>query len=88
MARRRVAITGLGALTPLGPHLESSWRGILDGKCGIVSVRDEIHHPTDQRYQGLPSLVAAVIPRQTGTKDWAFDASKYLEEWVGGSLLE
>ena len=37
---RRVVITGLGAITPIGNNTEEFWKGIKDGKCGI----DEITH--------------------------------------------
>lgn len=37
---RRVVITGLGAITPIGNNTEEFWNGIKDGKCGI----DEITH--------------------------------------------
>ena len=32
---KRVVITGLGAITPLGNNVEEFWKGIKDGKCGI-----------------------------------------------------
>ena len=32
---RRVVITGLGVVTPLGNDLETYWKNLLDGKCGI-----------------------------------------------------
>ena len=32
---RRVVITGLGAVTPLGNNVETTWKGILAGECGI-----------------------------------------------------
>ena len=32
--RRRVVITGLGALTPLGSDVESSWEGLIAGRSG------------------------------------------------------
>src|SRR5437867_13121581 len=32
--RRRVVITGLGAVTPLGPSVESSWEGLVAGRSG------------------------------------------------------
>jgi 3-oxoacyl-[acyl-carrier-protein] synthase II len=34
-ARRRVVVTGMGLLTPLGNDVESSWAGLLDGRPGI-----------------------------------------------------
>lgn len=37
---RRVVITGLGAITPIGNNTEEFWKGIKAGKCGI----DEITH--------------------------------------------
>jgi 3-oxoacyl-[acyl-carrier-protein] synthase II len=32
---RRVVITGLGVVTPLGNDLETYWKNLIDGKCGI-----------------------------------------------------
>src|SRR5690625_3298769 len=37
---RRVVITGLGAITPIGNNTKELWEGIKAGKCGI----DEITH--------------------------------------------
>lgn len=35
---RRVVITGLGALTPIGNNVEEFWKGIKKGKCGIDNI--------------------------------------------------
>lgn len=35
MAKRRVVVTGLGMLTPLGNDVASSWQGLQQGKSGI-----------------------------------------------------
>ena len=35
MSKRRVVISGLGILSPLGNDLASSWQGIVDGRSGI-----------------------------------------------------
>ncbi|HST44870.1 MAG TPA: beta-ketoacyl-ACP synthase II [Luteimonas sp.] len=35
MSKRRVVITGLGILSPLGNDLASSWEGIVNGRSGI-----------------------------------------------------
>lgn len=36
MTKRRVVITGLGAVTPLGNTVSSTWQGILAGQSGIA----------------------------------------------------
>ena len=35
---RRVVITGLGAITPIGNDVNSFWNGIKEGKCGIDEI--------------------------------------------------
>ena len=35
--KRRVVVTGLGALTPLGNSAQESWEGAIAGKSGIGS---------------------------------------------------
>src|ERR1700757_2726261 len=35
MSRRRVVVTGLGLVTPLGTGVESSWTGVVAGKSGV-----------------------------------------------------
>ena len=36
---KRVVITGLGCISPLGNDVNTMWSGLLDGKCAI----DYIH---------------------------------------------
>ncbi|MCB0746709.1 MAG: beta-ketoacyl-ACP synthase II [Ignavibacteriae bacterium] len=38
MNRRRVVITGMGALTPIGNNLEDFWSGLLSGKSGAAPI--------------------------------------------------
>lgn len=44
---RRVVITGLGAITPIGNNTKEFWEGIKEGKCGI----DEITHFDTSEYK-------------------------------------
>ena len=41
MDLRRVVITGLGALTPLGNDPQSFWEGMCEGKSGAGRAREE-----------------------------------------------
>ncbi|MCL4124031.1 UNVERIFIED_CONTAM: hypothetical protein GTU68_066243 [Idotea baltica] len=38
MSRRRVVVTGMGMLSPLGNDVASSWSGILAGKSGVNTI--------------------------------------------------
>lgn len=38
MVQRRVVVTGLGALTPLGLNVKDSWQGLKEGKSGAAPV--------------------------------------------------
>ena len=53
--RRRVVVTGIGAVTPLGPDAPSTWAAMREGRSAIGPVRTI---PTD----GLRCAVAAEIP--------------------------
>ena len=35
---RRVVVTGMGAITPIGNNVEEYWKGLQDGKCGIDTI--------------------------------------------------
>ena len=35
---KRVVVTGLGAITPIGNNVEDFWNGIKEGKCGIDTI--------------------------------------------------
>ncbi|KTD09459.1 beta-ketoacyl-ACP synthase II [Legionella jamestowniensis] len=48
MIKRRVVVTGLGMLTPVGLNVEQTWRNILAGKSGVGMVEgfDTTDYPT------------------------------------------
>ena len=53
MSKRRVVVTGMGMLSPVGNTVESSWKALLEGQSGIVNIEhfDATNFPT--RFAGL-----------------------------------
>lgn len=52
MALRRVVVTGLGVVTPLGSTLPVFWQNLISGRSGIVSLQDQSgssQSPQEQR---------------------------------------
>lgn len=35
---RRVVVTGMGAITPIGNTVDEFWKGIKSGECGIDEI--------------------------------------------------
>lgn len=44
---RRVVVTGLGALTPLGHSLQESWTNLLKGNCGLLPTTELPNYEQD-----------------------------------------
>ena len=82
---KRVVVTGLGAVTPLGAHAQNSWRNLIASHCGIVNLSQKVHEPTGTAFAGLPSLVAGVVPKGINEGEW--DISSILTESVCVSTL-
>ena len=36
---RRVVVTGMGAVTPVGIGVEKFWKSLVEGKCGIDKIQ-------------------------------------------------
>ncbi|MEX0338376.1 MAG: beta-ketoacyl-ACP synthase II [Arenibacterium sp.] len=67
---RRVVVTGLGLVTPLGDGVETSWSRILDGQSGAGPI-------TQFDPEGLATTYACEVPRGDGS-DGTFNADTYL----------
>jgi 3-oxoacyl-[acyl-carrier-protein] synthase II len=69
---RRVVVTGVSAITPLGVGIRRTWSRLLASECGIVSTSNL---EPSARWRELPSQVAGIVP--VGSRDegkWqAFD---------------
>ncbi|MDE1211317.1 beta-ketoacyl-ACP synthase II [Vibrio aestuarianus] len=53
MSKRRVVVTGMGMLSPVGNTVESSWKALLAGQSGIVNVEHFDATNFSTRFAGL-----------------------------------
>jgi 3-oxoacyl-[acyl-carrier-protein] synthase II len=67
VADRRVVITGLGAITPLGASVSQFWDGLVSGRCGVQTL---------ERFESVGCDV------KIGGQCLDFDATRYLEPRV------
>lgn len=63
MSKRRVVVTGMGMITPLGASMASTWEGILAGRSGIGPI-------SSFDTEGYPVRFGGAVPE--------FDISEYL----------
>ncbi len=68
---RRVVVTGLGMVTPLGCGVDATWRRLLKGQSGARKV--ETFDVSD-----LPCRIACQVPRGDGS-DGTFNADQWME---------
>src|SRR5258708_8326656 len=68
---RRVVVTGLGMVSPLGCGVEPTWKRMLNGESGARKI-DTFDVPD------LPSRIACVVPRGDG-RDGTFNPDQWME---------
>ncbi len=68
---RRVVVTGLGLVTPLGCGVDATWSALLAGKSGARRV-------AEFDVSDLPSQIACFIPRGDGTNG-SFNPDQWME---------
>ncbi|MDH3474134.1 MAG: beta-ketoacyl-ACP synthase II [Rhodospirillales bacterium] len=67
---RRVVVTGLGLVTPLGSGVEPVWRRLIDGQSGIGAIQSF-------DVSDLPAKIAGQVP-QGETAEGLFNADDYM----------
>lgn len=65
---RRVVVTGLGMVSPLGVDVKTTWRRLLEGKSGIRRI-------TSFDVSDIPAQIAGLAPQGED----GFDADRYME---------
>ena len=68
-SKRRVVVTGIGLLTPLGLNVKSTWDGIVNGKSGISQI---------SRFD-TSFLSVKIAGNMSHDKDSGFDPEKFIE---------
>ncbi|MCE0494624.1 beta-ketoacyl-ACP synthase II [Vibrio salinus] len=53
MSKRRVVVTGMGMLSPVGNTVESSWKALLEGQSGITNIEHFDTSDFSTRFAGL-----------------------------------
>ncbi|KAJ8758748.1 hypothetical protein K2173_000469 [Erythroxylum novogranatense] len=97
-ALRRVVVSGLGMVTPLGCGVEVTWERLIEGKCGIRSITtDDLKMDSFDRetqlltFNQLNSKVAAVVPCGTGSGEfneelWLNPKHRSIARFIGYAL--
>lgn len=67
MVKRRVVVTGLGAITPLGLNVKDTWKAILAGKSGVTAV--EGFDTTDFQTKIWAKVKGFDVDERLGSKD-------------------
>jgi 3-oxoacyl-[acyl-carrier-protein] synthase II len=65
---RRIVVTGMGAVSPLGCGVELSWRRLLAGQSGL--------RPLPEWSQALPARIAGLVPDKADDADGGFDPAQ------------
>ncbi|MBB4955927.1 3-oxoacyl-[acyl-carrier-protein] synthase II [Agrobacterium vitis] len=70
---RRIVVTGMGAVSPLGTSVESSWSRLLAGRSGLRRLSDDI-------VGDLPAKVGGIVPTIAEDAEAGFDADRVLSQ--------
>ena len=65
--KRRVVITGMGAVTPIGNTIEEFWDGIRSGKSGIAPITHFDASEYKVKLAGTPTVITLGLVPGTAT---------------------
>jgi 3-oxoacyl-[acyl-carrier-protein] synthase II len=68
---RRVVVTGMGLVSPLGVGVEHSWKALLDGKSGVRRI-DAFD------VEDMPCKIASMVPHGDG-ENGTYNPDRFLE---------
>ncbi|ESY99836.1 beta-ketoacyl-ACP synthase II [Mesorhizobium sp. LNHC209A00] len=68
---RRIVVTGMGAVSPLGANAATSWSRLLAGRSGIRSLPDEM-------VGDLPAKIGGIVPSLEQDPEGGFDPNTVL----------
>ncbi|WP_223452007.1 MULTISPECIES: beta-ketoacyl-ACP synthase II [unclassified Pseudomonas] len=69
MSERRVVVTGMGLVTPLGSGVEAVWERLLAGRSGLRNLPDEV-------VADLPAKVGGAVPTLAEDAEAGFDPDR------------
>ena len=73
---RRVVVTGLGAITPIGNNIEAMWESVQNGVCGIAPITQ---YDTSERKVKLAGEVKDYNPEDYLDKNKARKMSRFAQ---------
>ena len=82
MSRRRVVVTGLGAISALGTSFEQNWSAMLAGRSGARPIPPERFDATDYR-----TRFAAIVPDYDPTEFFAAPEARKLDGFTQFALI-
>lgn len=70
MRPRRIVVTGMGIVSPLGCEVERVWQRLLAGQSGLRRLPEEMS-------ASLPAKIGGVVPTKEGDGEAGFDPDKF-----------
>ncbi|HEX7718174.1 MAG TPA: beta-ketoacyl synthase N-terminal-like domain-containing protein, partial [Woeseiaceae bacterium] len=84
MTRRRVVVTGMGIVSPVGSQLEKAWQNIREGVSGITPIEDFDASQFSTRIAGVVSdfeVADFLAPKEARKMD------RFMHYGIGASVM-